>query len=182
MNNTLKKFISVFLAVVMIFQVAPLSVFAAERSSNIAEDSQSNVSLKQSLAEIIEETKTIIPEDLKKELSKNYSYRDLSKKHKNELSDFLNVSSETLGKLSNQISNSNDIAAVVLNSLDTGISIDTLLEISKNYSVDECLNLERKFKYLSDNIISKQYIDNFAKLVVSDNNTKLDDLYGAVIL
>lgn len=87
-----------------------------------------------------------------------------------------------MGKLSNQISNSNDIAAVVLNSLDTGISIDTLLEISKNYSVDECLNLERKFKYLSDNIINKQYIDNFAKLVVSDNNTKLDDLYGAVIL
>ena len=61
----LNKFISILLAVVMSFQVAPLSVFAAERSSNIAEDSQSNVSLKQSLAEIIEETKTIIPEDLK---------------------------------------------------------------------------------------------------------------------
>lgn len=63
MNNTLKKFISVFLAVVMIFQFAPLSVFAAEQNNKTIGDTQSNVSLKQSLAEIIEETKTVIPED-----------------------------------------------------------------------------------------------------------------------
>lgn len=47
----------------MIFQVAPLSVFAAEQNNKTIGDTQSNVSLKQSLAEIIEETKTVIPED-----------------------------------------------------------------------------------------------------------------------
>ena len=88
MNNLLKKFISVFLALIMIFQLVPVSVYAADQSNNATEEVQSNenTSLKQSLAEIIDETGTIIPNDLKEEISENNLYKDLSTDYKDKLS------------------------------------------------------------------------------------------------
>ena len=162
MNNLLKKFISVFLALIMIFQLVPVSVYAADQSNNATEEVQSNenTSLKQSLAEIIDETGTIIPNDLKEEISENNLYKDLSTDYKDKLSEFLNIPKKNLDQLSKRISNSNDLTAIVLNALNAGISDTTILELSKNYTVDECLNLERKFEYLAENVIEKQYIDN----------------------
>lgn len=183
MNNLLKKFISVFLALIMIFQFAPISVYAANQNINATEEIQSNenISLKQSLAEIIDETETIIPNDLKEEISNNNLYKDLSTDYKNKLSKFLNVPKKNLDLLSKKISNSNDLTAVVLNAFNAGISDTTILDLSKNYTVDECLNLERKFEYLSEHVIDKKYIDNFAKKIV-DENVELNDLYGSMLL
>lgn len=183
MNNILKKFISVFLALIMIFQFAPISVYAANRNINATEEIQSNenIPLKQSLAEIIDETGTIIPNDLKEEISNNNLYKDLSTDYKNKLSEFLNVPKKNLDQLSKKISNSNDLTAVVLNAFNAGISDTTILDFSKNYTVDECLNLERKFEYLSEHVIDKEYIDNFAKKIV-DEDVELNDLYGSMLL
>ena len=183
MNNLLKKFISVFLALIMIFQLVPVSVYAADQSNNATEEVQSNenTSLKQSLAEIIDETGTIIPNDLKEEISENNLYKDLSTDYKDKLSEFLNIPKKNLDQLSKRISNSNDLTAIVLNALNAGISDTTILELSKNYTVDECLNLERKFEYLAENVIEKQYIDNYAKKII-DNSVELNDLYGSMLL
>lgn len=183
MKVLLKRFISVFLALIMIFQLVPVSVYAADQSNDATEEIQSNVNapLKQSLAEIIDETGTIIPNDLKEEISENSLYKDLSTDYKNKLSDFLNVPKNTLDQLSKKVSNSNDLTAIVLNALNVGISDTTILELSKNYTVDECLNLEKKFEYLAENIINKQYVDTYAKKIV-DDSVELNDLYGSMLL
>ena len=183
MNNILKKFLSLLLVLILILQTVPISVYASDRSENTTEQisTSEKVLLKQSLAEVIDETGSIMSDDLKENISKTNLYKNLSNNYKNKLSEFLRTSKKDLDKLSKEISDSNDLAAVILNAHNVGISNNTILELSKNYTVEECLNLERKFKYLSEHIISKDYIDNFAQKAI-DSHVELNDLYGAMLL
>lgn len=183
MNNILKKFLSLLLVLILTLQTVPISVYASDRSENTTEQisTSEKVLLKQSLAEVIDETGSIMSDDLKENISKTNLYKNLSNNCKDKLSEFLRTSKKDLDKLSKEISDSNDLAAVILNAHNVGISNNTILELSKNYTVEECLNLERKFKYLSEHIISKDYIDNFAQKAI-DSHVELDDLYGAMLL
>lgn len=183
MNKIIQKIISFFLVLIMAFEIVPITIFAANEENTMNEEIQSSneIALKESLAEIVQETGIIIPDDLKKIINTTKSYKKLSNKNKEQLCNYLSISTQYLDQLGKKVNDISDLFTIIINGYNSGISKDSLLKLTYKYDVNECINLERKFAYLCENIINKKYVDKYVN-IMSDNNIELNDLYGSMIL
>ena len=76
MKQSLKKILAAILAFVMVVNLAPISSFAFDNSSETQTSNSEQIALEQPLAEIIDETKRPISEDLKKLISATDNYKE----------------------------------------------------------------------------------------------------------
>lgn len=85
----------------MAFEIIPITIFAADEENTMNEEIQSSneIALKESLAEIVQETGVIIPDDLKEIINTTKSYKKLSNKNKKQLCNYPSISTQYLDQL-----------------------------------------------------------------------------------
>lgn len=76
MKQSLKKMLAAILAFVMVVNLTPITSFAFDNSSETQTTNSEQIALEQPLAEIIDETKRPISEDLKKVISATDNYKE----------------------------------------------------------------------------------------------------------
>lgn len=178
MNNIAKRILAIILAFTIFLEIAPITTIAASIDST---ENNNQTGMIQPLAEVVDEINKPIPEKLLKTINEKQTYNKLSNSDKKELCNYLDLSENKLKEFGNEIKNIDELSAIVLNANNAGITTDTALNLASEYTFDECINIERKLDYISENIIDSKYIDNFAKLLIS-KDIELNDLYGSILL
>lgn len=178
MNNIAKKIVAIILALTIFLEMAPITTFAASKDSA---ENNNQTGMIQPLAEVVDEINKPIPEKLLNTINEKQTYNKLTNTDKKELGNYLNLSEDNLNEFGNEIKNIEKLSAIVLNAKNAGITNDTALSLAKEYTFEECINIEKKFDYISENIIDTEYIDDYAT-ILSDSNIKLNDIYGSMIL
>lgn len=178
MKKALKKFLSIIIATAIFVQLAPISAFGADTNSSEVDSVKGTI---QQLAEVANETNNPIPENLLETINEKQIYKNFSKSEKQELCKYLNLTQDELQEFGREIKNVSEISAIILNAKNANIANNTALSLASEYTFEECINLERKFNYISENIIDSKYVDNYAK-IISNDKIELNDIYGAMLL
>lgn len=178
MNKIAKRILAIILAFTIFLEIAPITTIAASIDST---ENNNQTGMIQPLAEVVDEINKPIPEKLLKTINEKQTYNKLSNSDKKELCNYLDLSENELKEFGNEIKNIDELSAIVLNAKNAEITTDTALSLSSEYTFDECINIERKLDYISENIIDSKYIDSFAK-ILSNRNIELNDLYGSMLL
>lgn len=181
MKQSLKKMLAAILAFVMVVNLTPITSFAFDNSSKTQTSNSEQIALEQPLAEIIDETKRPISENLKKTISETDNYKDLSKTEKANLCQYLTVSEDEFDLLGKQVKDVSDLTTIVLHAENSGISVQTVEKLLDKFDTEECINIEQKFDYLAENIIEINDVDDYAQLLKEDS-VELNDLYGVMLL
>ena len=178
MGKIAKNIVAIILALTILVEMAPITTLALNKDNT---DNKNSNEMIQQLAEVVDKTNKPIPENILEAINEKQTYNNLSSNEKIELCNYLGLKDNELEEFGNEIKSIDELSAIVLNANYSGITNNTALCLASEYTFDECINLEKKFQYISKNIIDLKYIDNYAK-ILSNSNIKLNDLYGSMLL